>query len=471
MSNARNISDIFSKSTAISTDTEVSTAVVAERTTVATLTGKTLTAPSVTNTLISTTSTSTVPLTIKAISSQSADLFQVQPQASSTPIFKIDINGNITSSGTSATFGNLGVNTTSLTVAGGYGSITLDGTTGSILSSRANGTEVFRIQTAGGSSTIVNQIANNPLLFATNNTERMRIDQSGNMIINTGNLTLTSGGIVLTAGSITNSPNTQYQIANSGNGGGRFFRQIVTNAKVAAAGTTDSPAGYYVGRTGLGVTTINIYMSGGYGEAGAEYKFSRSWSGTPTISSINGVNFANFQSPMTFHYVTVDSNSWDIFVRFQQSAGVPSGTTMTLTFDMYGQNNSPGPYQASGVTVPTLSTTNQMYPMTMIDQVYGNTFSNLQRNAYSGNQTATINELGKLLDFSVAATFTIPANSSTYFPVGTTFMIYQSGTGQVTVSAPTLVSYQSKTKTAGQYAVATVMQTAADVWLLFGNLG
>jgi hypothetical protein len=112
-----------------------------------------------------------------------------------------------------------------------------------------------------------------------------------------------------------------------------------------------------------------------------------------------------------------------------------------------------------------------MYPMTAIDQVYGNTFYNLQSNTYGANATASINDLGKVLNFTTTATFTIPTNSSTFFPVGTQFMIYQSGSGQVTVSAPTLVSYQSKTKTAGQYAVATVIQMSADNWLLFGNLG
>jgi hypothetical protein len=273
-------------------------------------------------------------------------------------------------------------------------------------------------------------------------------------------------------GSITTGTNVQYSVLNSGSGGGgRFFRQIVTPAKVAASGTPDAFAGYYVGRTGLGITKINVFMAGSFGEAGSEYTFSRSWSGIPTISSINGVNYANFQSPMTFHYVTVNSNSWDIFVRFQGNAGIPAGNAMTLTFDIYGQNNSPGPYLQSGVTVPTLNSSNQMYPMTLIDQIYGNTFYNIQSNTYGGSTTATINDLGKILNFTTTGTFTIPANSTTFFPVGTQFMIYQSGSGQVTISAPSLISNQSRTKTAGQYAVATVIQMSPDVWLLFGNIG
>jgi hypothetical protein len=73
MSNNRNIADIFSKSTAISTDAEVSTAVVTERTTVATLTGKTLLSPAMTNVIINPSTTTSIPITINGIASQSSD--------------------------------------------------------------------------------------------------------------------------------------------------------------------------------------------------------------------------------------------------------------------------------------------------------------------------------------------------------------------------------------------------------------
>ena len=76
--------------------------------------------------------------------------------------------------------GNVGVGTTSLTAATGYASITMDGVNGTLWSAKVNGTETFRIQPTSLATTI-NQITNLPILFNTNNTERMRIDASGNV--------------------------------------------------------------------------------------------------------------------------------------------------------------------------------------------------------------------------------------------------------------------------------------------------
>jgi hypothetical protein len=96
MSNSRNIADIFSKSTAISTDTEVSTAVVTERTTVSTLSGKTLLAPAMTNIIITPSTTTSIPLTINGITSQSSDYININTLVSGgTLLLKMDVNGNV----------------------------------------------------------------------------------------------------------------------------------------------------------------------------------------------------------------------------------------------------------------------------------------------------------------------------------------------------------------------------------------
>jgi hypothetical protein len=80
--------------------------------------------------------------------------------------------------------GNVGVGTTSLTSATGYASITMDGTSGTLWSAKVAGTETFRIQPTSIATTI-NQIANTPILFNTNNIERMRINAAGNVGIGT----------------------------------------------------------------------------------------------------------------------------------------------------------------------------------------------------------------------------------------------------------------------------------------------
>jgi len=80
--------------------------------------------------------------------------------------------------------GNLGIGTTALTTAGGYGSITLDGSNGTLWSAKVAGTETFRIQPTSA-STVINGIANLPMIFQTNSAERMRILATGELCIGT----------------------------------------------------------------------------------------------------------------------------------------------------------------------------------------------------------------------------------------------------------------------------------------------
>lgn len=89
--------------------------------------------------------------------------------------------------------------------------------------------------------------------------------------------------------------------------------------------------------------------------------------------------------------------------------------------------------------------------------------------------TLATTDAGKLITFTGgAATVTIPLNSSVAMAVGDQVNIAQLGTAQVTIgtaSGVTLVSSGSKTKTAGQYAVVTIVQYTANSWLLLGNTG
>ena len=162
MSNNRNIADIFSKSTAISTDAEVSTAVVTERTTVATLTGKTLLSPAMTNIIVTPTSTTGTPITINGIASQSADYLNINTLTTGgTNIVKIDVNGNLGLGATPVAklHVNGGIRQTGATVpfewtvnpADGGGQIYHNGATGNRLEFNGNGiaAPAFTTRSAG----------------------------------------------------------------------------------------------------------------------------------------------------------------------------------------------------------------------------------------------------------------------------------------------------------------------------------
>jgi hypothetical protein len=77
-----------------------------------------------------------------------------------------------------------------------------------------------------------------------------------------------------------------------------------------------------------------------------------------------------------------------------------------------------------------------------------------------------------LMNNSASTTVTVPPNGSVAFPVGSVVNLAQFGTGQVTIapgSGVTVSSEGSKTKTAGRYAVASLLKVSTDAWILFGN--
>ena len=95
-------------------------------------------------------------------------------------------------------------------------------------------------------------------------------------------------------------------------------------------------------------------------------------------------------------------------------------------------------------------------------------------NAQTGTTyTAAVGDVGKLIALSNAAAISLTIPPSV-FAVGDQINIMQGtgGSGVVTISGAsvTLNSNGAKLKTNGQYAVATILCTASNVFLVFGNL-
>ena len=100
----------------------------------------------------------------------------------------------------------------------------------------------------------------------------------------------------------------------------------------------------------------------------------------------------------------------------------------------------------------------------------------LSFNAQTGTTyTLVLDDRGKIITLSNASaiTLTVPPAASVAFPVGAEIAIMQTGAGAVTVapgSGVTINSLGSAVDLAGQYAVATLVQTATNTWTLFGGL-
>ncbi len=86
--------------------------------------------------------------------------------------------------------------------------------------------------------------------------------------------------------------------------------------------------------------------------------------------------------------------------------------------------------------------------------------------------TLVLGDAAKLIDMSNASAIalTIPANSSVPFPIGTIITVLQAGAGQVTVGITTdTLNGRNGLKTAGQWAVITLIKRTSTTWVLSGD--
>jgi hypothetical protein len=94
-------------------------------------------------------------------------------------------------------------------------------------------------------------------------------------------------------------------------------------------------------------------------------------------------------------------------------------------------------------------------------------------NAQTGTTyTLATSDIGKIVTCSNASGIVVTIPAST-FAIGDQINVMQYGAGQITftpAATVTMRSSGSKTKTFGQYAVATLINIAANEWVLVGNI-
>lgn len=103
------------------------------------------------------------------------------------------------------------------------------------------------------------------------------------------------------------------------------------------------------------------------------------------------------------------------------------------------------------------------------------TLNILSVNTYTSGQTMAATDANKLAVYNSASggTFTIPANATTAYQIGTQIIFYQQGAGQLTIAAAggvTINSAFSRLKLNTQHSVAGITKIATDTWILTGDL-
>lgn len=151
----------------------------------------------------------------------------------------------------------------------------------------------------------------------------------------------------------------------------------------------------------------------------------------------------------------------------------------TLDLSLYLTQSSASTTYATKVS-PTLTTPNIGAATGTSLTTTGNVISHvdiLTPTFVTNSYTLQIGDDGDLLmlnNSTTAGNLLIPTDASVNFPIGTQINIVQQGTGLITVSAvtpaTTTLNATPGTKLRAQWSSATIIKTAANTWLLLGDL-
>jgi len=132
--------------------------------------------------------------------------------------------------------------------------------------------------------------------------------------------------------------------------------------------------------------------------------------------------------------------------------------------------NGSGTLSFSGTPTLTLSSST-------VDGTNGVGYINLPQNAQTGSYTLVIGDAGKHIYHASgagAATYTIPANGSVAYPIGTAVTFVNMSATSISIAITTDTMYLAKdgttgTRTLAQYGSATALKLTSTTWLISGS--
>ena len=332
--------------------------------------------------------------------------------------------------------------------------------------------------TSGGYLT--NSISSTAHIWNTTGTEQMRLTSTG---LGIGTTTM---GRKLNIAAPT-AAGIQFQPTGTG---GRNYSIFATDSGASVSGALafyDDTAGAYrvvldsAGNLGLGRTPVaysTFRVIDVAGSAGAIQKWVHTGSTVElqayASSGLTGIGSA------TNHPLILVSNdteraridaSGNLLVGGTAARGTTVGTKHLDLFD----GTAPAGTLTNGVSV--YSSSGDLKFMDAAGNAYDVGFRNIPQNAQTGNYTMVLSDAGKHIYHAVgagAATYTIPANGSVAYAIGTAITFVNLSSTSISIAITTDTMYLSSagttgTRTLAQYGSATAIKVTSTVWLISGS--
>ena len=193
----------------------------------------------------------------------------------------------------------------------------------------------------------------------------------------------------------------------------------------------------------------------------------------PYVGATQDVDLDNNKISARSVYIEGTNGDGHLHLKHQNADATATGQSTAL----YADSNGDLKYKNDNDYYTTLKTSSNT-----ADRVYTYPDENctlapreVTINTKTSQYTLIVGDNYKLieLNFSAGNNIIIPTNAAQPFPIGTQIILSQYGAGQVTVVPDTGVTLRSsggKTKTAAQYAMATLIKRGTNEWYLAGDL-
>jgi hypothetical protein len=175
----------------------------------------------------------------------------------------------------------------------------------------------------------------------------------------------------------------------------------------------------------------------------------------------------NFHLALDMHDNGNGANSQSFSIRNIQSTSSPDVIFTNFTINNSGDVGigTDSPNQKLTV-IGDVSATGSIYTDNIPAKISTDITTDYTLNTTNSNQIIGV-------DSGTPKTITVPADSTANLVIGTNIVIYQKGSGQVTIAAEagvSLLSNSGKVKTTGQYSSVALFKLASNSWLLGGDL-